>query len=638
MIEDLQKKLQAALVSFVVIPFSALCLVATLIWAKARYHQHLKEFNSRAEEARLELEAAIRTEIGRLMLITRLPVVSAVAQTASRGGEEAARQADRGTMEPASVGSQEVSDLFKRLAGTDSTWVAMLLLDSSGVILAASDSALVVSPRSAPWWQAVQQAGPAGIVSTGIDPAGRMDVVVPVFRPGRLSIVDGHVFAQINLEAAIRGRLASSQNRALMVLGAEEPWIVGGVASAGDAAIQLAETLHAQAEPTGHRMGYRYRILPIDAGVSWSRPIRLAVAVRDPVLPMAVLLPPLAFLFSGLALAAGSTILAVWLARSRLLEPIQDTLEAGAWVLKTALGRGKTSPKSSALQKELAAWHNKLLEDAQRNQAVLSEDVARDLELATEFQQAFLNRPYPEIPEVHLPGRLRLEFAHRYHAALAMGGDFFDITALASDTAGLFVGDVMGHGTRSALIVAILRTLIAEQSRRGRNAPHFLRELNNEFCKLLKALPSPIFASAAYFVADTTSRVATYSVAGHPPPFHLHRPLGRVSRLEMPKPHGVALGLVPGEEYGGGTVRLNDGDAFIFFTDGVYEASNRKGEEFGLNRFEKVLRSNVYRSSHEILDAVMNAVIQFTDGQPLADDICLVAVDIKTDARPGTPA
>jgi serine phosphatase RsbU (regulator of sigma subunit) len=257
-------------------------------------------------------------------------------------------------------------------------------------------------------------------------------------------------------------------------------------------------------------------------------------------------------------------------------------------------------------------------------------ELKRDLEMATEFQQAFLNRPYPVIPEVHVEGRLRLEFNHRYLPALAMGGDFFDIAQVGPDCAGILVADVMGHGTRSALIVSILRTLIAEQTRRGRNAPHFMRELNTNFCAMLKTLPSPFFASAAYFVADTTSRVATYSIAGHPPPFYLHRATGRVSRLEVPKPQSAAMGLLPTEEYGAATVRLNPGDAFLFFTDGVYEVANHNGEEFGLARMEKILRTHVYRSTPEILEAIVKSIHEFAEGEPIADDICLIVVDITT--------
>ena len=79
-------------------------------------------------------------------------------------------------------------------------------------------------------------------------------------------------------------------------------------------------------------------------------------------------------------------------------------------------------------------------------------------------------------------------------------------------------------------------------------------------------------------------------------------------------------------------MRLNTGDAFLFFTDGVYEAANTAGEEFGLARLEKILRTHVYRSSQEILDAVTKGIHEFAGGEPVADDICMVMVDVTTHA------
>jgi serine phosphatase RsbU (regulator of sigma subunit) len=126
--------------------------------------------------------------------------------------------------------------------------------------------------------------------------------------------------------------------------------------------------------------------------------------------------------------------------------------------------------------------------------------------------------------------------------------------------------------------------------------------------------------------------VATYTLAGHSPPLLVHRSLSRVTRLKPPRPHAAALGVLPDEEFSGESVRLTPGDAFLFFTDGLYEASNYKGEEFGIGRLEAVLRENMYRETPELLDAAMAAISDFVEGQPIADDICIVAVDIKTDA------
>jgi serine phosphatase RsbU (regulator of sigma subunit) len=644
MLDRIQQRLQQGIWAVLVAPTAAMFLIFAVALARARLDAHEARFVAGAEDARARLESILSAEAARVLTISRLPGASAAAQAAQR--REAKRADDEAQLEiqwaraaredtaVRAVVENDVAETFRRIQARESHLTELVLTDSRGLTLAAPNKPERYSHHTAAWWALARNAEPGIVASPGIDAMGRMELGVAVLRPGRQAMVDGLVHARVDLAAlAERIGLRSTPKRVLLVLGGDAPWVIGGAAHAGPRAAKFADKLHLRADATGHIEGYRYRALPLSGGIAWPAPIRLIVGISEGEIPIGALWLPALLFVVGTGMMAALAIAATPLVRSHLIEPIRESCEAGTWALRTAFGRGETGGFASPIQRELASWFGKLQQDLQRQTATISAEVARDLELATEFQQAFLKRPYPEVPELHLPGRLRLEFHHRYQPALAMGGDFFDITPISNDCAGIFVGDVMGHGTRSALIVAILRTLIAELSRRARNAPHFLRELNNEFCKILQPLSQPFFASAAYFVADTTSRIATYSVAGHPPPFYLHRALGRVTRLDLPRPHGVALGLVPGEEYGGGTVRLNDGDAFIFFTDGVYEAANVHGEEFGLNQLERVIRTNVYRSSKDILDAVIDAIGHFAGEQPVADDVCLVAVDVRTDPR-----
>ncbi len=324
-----------------------------------------------------------------------------------------------------------------------------------------------------------------------------------------------------------------------------------------------------------------------------------------------------------------------------ILSDIGEVVSAGDWVLKLARGsspmedleadaRILTAGSAGGLPALIAPLEHWLNEQHGREVTVVTEggELQRDLAMAREFQQAYLNRPYPRIPEVHVEGRLRLKFFHRYEPAMALGGDFYNIITVAPDCAGVFVADVMGHGTRSALITSMLRTLIGELKHQARNAPHFLTELNKQFCASLETLPSPLFASAYYFVPDTTGRVATYSSAGHPAPFLVRSYLKRVTRLEVPPPRGSALGVIANETFTGGHVKLIPGDVFILFTDGVYEAHNSMGEEFGIARMESLLQKLIYRGGEEMLEGIIAAVKEFVGGEPVRDDICLVAVEV----------
>lgn len=330
----------------------------------------------------------------------------------------------------------------------------------------------------------------------------------------------------------------------------------------------------------------------------------------------------------GVVVALGLIYAAFVLGKTAHARENRKVLEAGRGALKKS-----QAPAADRVQKDAGDQLVRRPPIAPEVAPDINAEMQADLELARDFQLAYLNRPYPKIPETHYEGRLRLAFHHWYHPALALGGDFFDIMPLASDTAGVFVADVMGHGARSALITAILRTLLRDLKGQGRNARHYITEVNKSMCEIMRGFPHPLFASAFYFVPDTTSRVATYSTAGHPAPFHVRRSLGRLNRLSVPSPHGAALGLIPKEEYTGGHVRLIDNDAFIFFTDGTYEAANAEGEEFGLPRMEEAIRATMYKGAPTIVKHIEDAIRKFVGDTPLSDDICIVALDVTTKAE-----
>lgn len=643
MVDDAIRELRRWIWLLIAAPSLLLWILVSAWSAWDRYASREALWATSARGIRDQFNSIIAAEAGRLQFMSELPAVSAYALAAQRAeGERVASdekiERDWGKAAPDDIlvrriTENEAASLFRRYRDTRAYIRELLMTDSRGAVLAAPEKTPKYSFREEDWWLTIRNAYTERVFSPGLLPDGTLCLSVAIFRPGRAGLAAAYVISRIDLDRlASPSGLRSSDDRIIALFYAGQTWLAGGVSKSDPRMASFLSQVRSPGEGvSGRAGGYRYRTYSLGGGIDWHGTPVLIVAEKA---EFTLLMPLVVFLTGALALGALAFFMPAHLARLAI-EPYREQAEAGAWILRNALGRETVpNPKPGAVQKELAAWFSRAEQALQQRKSDVADQLERDLEMATEFQCALLSRPYPVVPEVHVPGRLRLEFAHRYKPALAIGGDFFDIVALATDTAGIFVGDVMGHGTRSALIVAILRTLIAEQSRRARNAPHFIREINNEFCRILQNIPQTIFASAAYFVADTTSRVATYAVAGHPPPFYLHRAVGRVSRLELPKPHGLALGLMAGEEYGGGTVRLNEGDCFVFFTDGVYEAVNTKGEEFGIQRLERVLRAHVYKPADEILGAVVDAIAQFTGDQPQADDICLVAVDVRTDPRP----
>lgn len=360
---------------------------------------------------------------------------------------------------------------------------------------------------------------------------------------------------------------------------------------------------------------------------------------------------------SGIELTAALTaavIVAVilvavsWSRSARYVLSLQgDAEEAGIWIMRHAFGRAKPGDpvlqefpwvrdpqqKGGRVSQIISAWVAEVDAVSTEPPRMPSEELELDLAMAREFQMSLINRPHPEVPAVHTEGRLRLEFHHRYKPAMAVGGDFFQITPISNDCAGIFIADVVGHGIRSALLTGVLRALILHLQPAARNASYYLKEMNRQFSEILQAFSNPVFTTAYYWVADTTARIANYACAGHPAPFMINRDKSRVTRLISPPPPGAALGLLADQDYPGETVRLVDGNAFIFHTDGVFERRNAAGEEFGMTRLEKVIQANIYKETPFILDAIMEALDAFAGGSHQEDDICMVAVDVTSKAR-----
>ena len=387
-----------------------------------------------------------------------------------------------------------------------------------------------------------------------------------------------------------------------------------------------------------------YAVEHIGTGVRWDQPLSIVYAAKPSPRKLSVFLPIVFVSICSIVILLLLLRFLVKLTDDLFGLKDQNLMSVGDWVLRTALDEFADDEKEpnvmseeevedkTRVPKEINKWFVELERELLRTDQEVQQayEIERDLNLAKDFQCAYLERPYPIVPSYHTEGHLRLKFHHRYQPAMALGGDFFDIIKLGNDVAGIIVADVMGHGTRSALITASLRTLINDLSKHGRNARFFMSEMNKQYSALLKNIPDMLFVSAFYFVADTTSRIGTYSCAGHPAPFYISRSRHTVKYLEVPPPRSAALGLFPREQFSCGQCRLTDGDVFVFFTDGIYEAQNEADEEFGMERMDAVLREHMHDPLEDILDHVIQAVTAFTGDQPMADDMCLVGVEVTT--------
>lgn len=250
--------------------------------------------------------------------------------------------------------------------------------------------------------------------------------------------------------------------------------------------------------------------------------------------------------------------------------------------------------------------------------------LAADMAMAREVQQALLPRDYPSFSGSHGG----LAFTHDYRPAAAVGGDFFDFFPLSPTRAGVFICDVMGHGLRAALITAMIRGLMEELRPAMDDPGHLMSLLNLHLRSILKNVDEPLIATAFYLVADTESREVLFANAGHPEPVYLGRSRGIVEGLLQNTPKSTAaLGLFDAFAYATGRHPFDEQDRIILFTDGLYEVESGQGEEFGRNAVMASFCRHAALPSAEQFAAVMADVSCFSSRTDFDDDVCLVAID-----------
>lgn len=252
-----------------------------------------------------------------------------------------------------------------------------------------------------------------------------------------------------------------------------------------------------------------------------------------------------------------------------------------------------------------------------------------EVKLAHEIQQALATTGFPSV--VSENGN-RLTFGSRYLPISGLAGDFFEVLALGDDRYGIFICDVMGHGVRAALVVSMLRGLLATQNVKSRDSAEFLSALNTGLTSILKRANVTMFATAFYGIIDLEELTLEYSCAGHPGPViagETHSIQLCMNRSEK----GPALGLLPGASYGSREIDLGGIHRVLLFTDGVLEAENEAGEQFLENRLLGIAGDAPDKPIEGWLDGILDTVLDFSEGHHFDDDVCLLGIEIGACVR-----
>lgn len=278
---------------------------------------------------------------------------------------------------------------------------------------------------------------------------------------------------------------------------------------------------------------------------------------------------------------------------ARLLEILGKQIE---------LGRGRREARRRAN------------EEKQEQEKVLHhlEEQEREIAEAKAIQERFLPR---EIPQV-----AGYEIATSWQSARIVSGDYFDVLALGKDTLGLCIADVAGKGIPAALLMSNLQAAVRGLSSPSLAPDHLCNSLN---ALVWKNTHTDRFITLFYAQLDSPRRRLRYANAGHNAPIVM-RAGGSHERL---KEGGGVLGVFEEQSFGLGTVDLAPGDRLVLFTDGVTEASNGEGEEFGESRLLSLLEEHRALPANAIKEKIAAAISEFSGGH-LTDDATLLVLAV----------
>ncbi|MCA1581793.1 MAG: SpoIIE family protein phosphatase [Acidobacteria bacterium] len=274
--------------------------------------------------------------------------------------------------------------------------------------------------------------------------------------------------------------------------------------------------------------------------------------------------------------------------------------------------RGAFDEEDLALLVGVAGQTALAIANARLHREILDRELLdQDLALARRIQFGFL----PRTP----PRREGFDFRAHYQPALEVGGDYYDFLDLPGGRLGIAVGDVSGKGVSAALYMVKVRGEVRYHSAGVADPGEILARVNRAICRDMA--DDGMFVTAVLLVLDPARRRLTVASAGHMPPV-LRRADGAL--VVLASPHSAPLGAQEDAEFLTAGFDLTEGDTVLAYTDGISEAVGRREQLFGDERLRAAVRA-APGSPEEVLAAVLDAVREFSKGEPQSDDLTLLA-------------
>ena len=244
-----------------------------------------------------------------------------------------------------------------------------------------------------------------------------------------------------------------------------------------------------------------------------------------------------------------------------------------------------------------------------------------DLHLASEVQELFLTQQFPAYKGIELDAQ--------YLPSAQVGGDFYDFYKLSSTKFGVCIADVSGKVVPASLLMAICQTNLRHFVNKSSQPSVILKNLNQQ---LEQRIRQDMFITLFFAIVDTKNKKITYSMAGHEPGFILKAKTDDMEGSSVEELHGggMAVGMVPCEIFDemieDHETNFENGDYLILYTDGVTEATNDEGMEFGIKNLENFVSTNSDLSPKKINRKLISKLDSFSSKQFERDDITLLTI------------
>ena len=239
-----------------------------------------------------------------------------------------------------------------------------------------------------------------------------------------------------------------------------------------------------------------------------------------------------------------------------------------------------------------------------------------DLQVARDIQRILLPSGSPEIPGFVIAG-MNLP-------ASSVSGDYFDYVAVDDDRIGVAIADVSGKGIPASLIMAMCRSVLRGAARGQTSPAEVLRAVNRQ---LFPDIKEDMFISAAYVVVNHATGSMTLARGGHDAPLLY---VAAEKTVTAVRPPGMALGIDSGGVFDRVlqdlSVKLEKGDCLVLYTDGVSEALDSAGAEYGLDNVMQAIRESAHEGPAAVLQRLTDELQTFVGGHPQHDDITLIAI------------